>query len=676
MCGIAGIWNFDEGAVEPAQLALITNLQHHRGPDDLGYVWFDKQGQVIGWGRDLQALNTKGPLAFGHRRLSIIDLDETGRQPMSYANGRYWICYNGEIYNYLELREQLKSLGYRFVSTSDTEVILAAYRHWGVDCVKRFNGMWAFALWDTTERILFCSRDRVGIKPFYYYLDAQRFVFASEIKSVLAALPADKFALNEPYLGRFIIGGLLDDADDTLFAHVKQLPPAHCLLLKPGQAKFWRYWDIPDECIERADRLDIDENQAIEQFRELLTDAIRLRFRADVPVGTCLSGGLDSSTVVALATTFLSAQLSTFTTEYDEAEFSEGRYARAAAAHHQTDAHYITPQPHQYIDFIDRFSFYHDEPCPGPGPFSQWHVMQLASKHVKVVLDGQGADELLAGYTHYFNYYLTTVLSRAIQRNGSSCQPTIKQYFTDTCAIGRHLNIPLRQSCFTALNHIANRTLPASVRNFTRPFRRLTHRAAGAGAMFNVANPDLLRHALPAYRPRPRRYRDDLNEIMYWELTRDNIPMLMQYGDRTSMAFSIESRVPFLDYRLMEFVGSLPYHLKIRTSTTKYLMRRALRGLLPDDVVDRPDKKGYPTPFALWLKGPLKDYVLDMIRSGPFRSRGLFHPDKVETLMNQHLAERTDHAWLLWRIVNIERWLGVFHDDFAHTCRQHLNHKF
>jgi len=645
MCGIAGILNLNNRRVDPDQIALMTNLLHHRGPDDHGYAFFDQQGRPLSRGRDLKSLNTNGALAFGHRRLSILDLAETGSQPMSTPNGRLWICYNGEIYNYLELKEQLIYQGYTFLGTSDTEVILAAYQHWGTECVRLFNGMWAFALWDAKEKTLFCSRDRVGIKPFYYYLDDQRLVFASEIKSVLAALPPEKFDLHQPYLARFIISGLLDDADDTLFAYVKQLPPAHCLLLKNNRPRFWRYWDIPSPCIEQADYAHLNENEAVERFRDLLTDAVRLRLRADVPVGTCLSGGLDSSSVVALAAGALAAPLKTFTVEYREKDFSEGHYARAAADYHRTDAHYITPQPHQYIDFIDRFSWYHDEPCPGPGPFSQWHVMQLASRHVKVVLDGQGADELLAGYNHYFNYYLTSLLKRIFFSNH-------------------------------AFSHIANRSLPPSLRSLTRPLRHLTRRAAGAHAALNVAHYDLLRQALPVYQPRPRRYRDDLNEILYWELIRDNIPMLMQYGDRTSMAFSIESRVPFLDYRLIEFAGSLPYHLKIRSAVTKYVLRRALRGLLPDRLVDRPDKKGYPTPFALWLKGPLKSYLHDMIRSQKFKNRDIFYPDKVETLLNRHCADKINHAWLLWRIANIERWLQIFADDFNHACQIHLAAKF
>ncbi len=662
--------------MDPAAIRRMTDLQHHRGPDDYGYAFFDPSGSCFWQGRNLQTLPAQpARLALGHRRLSIIDLCDTGWQPMSSGERQYWITYNGEIYNYLELREELKKFGYSFLGTCDTEVILKAYEEWGSECVKRFNGMWGFAIWDVRKQVLFCSRDRVGVKPFYYHADGERFIFASEIKAILSVLEGNQnTVLNEPYLARFILQGLLDDGEDTLFAPVKQLQPGHCLEVRAGQIRQWRYWDIPQECIDRANHTIPDEREAADHFRHLLTDAIRLRFRADVPVGTCLSGGLDSSSVVALATTALSGRLSTFTTEYQETDFSEGHYARAAAEAFNTDAHYITPTGTQYIDFIDRFSWYHDEPCPGPGPFSQWHVMQLASRHVKVVLDGQGADELMAGYYHYFNYYLTSMLRRSVlNRNGSA---GFRQYFRDNHAIARHLNISKAKSYLTASSHIANRILPAWLRDLSRPLRRIFQRGLGAGPMFDLADPDLLRQALPTYRPRSRRYRDDLNEILYWELTRDNIPMLLQYGDRTSMAFSIESRVPFLDYRLIEYAGSLPYHFKIRANTTKYLMRQSMRGLLPDPVVNRPDKKGYPTPFAIWLKGPIHDYVRDMLRSRSFTQRGIFRPDKVEALLEQHCQNRMDHAWLLWRVINIERWLQVFFDDFQASCEKHIQNKF
>jgi len=666
MCGIAGIWNFSKRPVAPATIGLMCDLQRHRGPDDYGYAFFTTQGDCLWHGKDLGTYQPSGELALGHRRLAIIDLSEAAAQPMTTEKGRFWITYNGEIYNYIELREELKKLGHTFATSSDTEVVLKAYQQWDTSCVEHFNGMWAFAIWDVASKRLFCSRDRVGIKPFYYYLDDQRFIFASEIKAVLAALEPEQPSINEPYLARFILYGLLNDGEDTLFTQVRQLLPGHCLELHQGKSRRWRYWDIPAACIEQADSAIVDENEAAEQFRDLLTDAIHLRFRADVPVGTCLSGGLDSSTIVALAHRILPGKLSTFTTEYHEQDFSEGRFARATAEMFDTDAHYITPAAEQYIDFIDRFSWYHDEPCPGPGPFSQWQVMALAGKHVKVALDGQGADELLAGYTHYFDYYLRSLLRRTIITGPA--RTTFSQYFAHQRTIRQHQGITPALSYSAALTDAARILLPDRWRRLLRPLANTLRQ--NSIPMNKIAPAAFVRQALPVVRPRPRRYQDELNEILYWELTRDNIPMLLQYEDRTSMAFSIESRLPFLDYRLIEFAGSLPYHLKIRSATTKYILRRSMRRLLPDEIIDRTDKMGFPTPFALWLKGPLNQYLRDLLADKAFSDHGIFEPTQVKELLDQHCTGRADHAWLLWRVVNIERWMRVFLDDFSSSCRR------
>lgn len=671
MCGIAGIYHFNEKPVEPSVIKFMTDLLRHRGPDDYGFAFFNRQGYCSRRTREPEQSAPDASLAFGHRRLAIIDLAETGAQPMSNGQGNHWIAYNGEIYNYIELRKQLRRLGHSFAGTSDTEVILKAYEQWGSECVQRFNGMWAFALWDKLRKVLFCSRDRVGIKPFYYNLDEEKFIFASEIKAVLASLPREQHQINEPYLARFIVEGLLNDGEDTMFGSVKQLLPGHNLEIANGRIRQWRYWDIPDGCIAQADSGGVNEDETIERLRELLSDAIRLRFRADVPVGMCLSGGLDSSGVVALATRALGGRLSSFTTEYQEAEFSEGPYARRVARLFNTNAHFITPDALQYLDFIDRFCWYHDEPCPGPGPFSQWHVMELASRHVKVVLEGQGADELLGGYLHYYNYYLSTMLKHIFTTRCPRL-PLI-QYFRELGAIARHNKTPILTTGLNAFKHALYDAIPDRCRRTLNPFSRLLRNITGAELMFDTTNKEFAARALPARRLRPRRYRDDLNEILYWELCRDNLPMLLQYGDRTSMAFSVESRLPYLDYRLIEFVGALPYQTKIKSKVTKYILREALRGLLPDELVDRPDKKGFPTPFALWLKGPLYDYVQDIFNSSRFVQRGIFREDKVEARLKEHCAGQKDHAWLLWRIINIEKWLQVFHDDFISSCQRHTS---
>jgi asparagine synthase (glutamine-hydrolysing) len=456
---------------------------------------FAPTGSCLWHGKNPQEANHHAALVLGHRRLSIIDPTESSAQPLSSHSGRYWITFNGEIYNYIELRNQLQNLGHSFITQGDTEVILKAYAHWGRDCVNHFNGMWAFAIWDTQNQTLFCSRDRLGIKPFYYSKSNQRFTFASEIKSVLASLSSSEHQLNEPYLARFILHGLLNDGQETLFKSIYQLLPAHCLEIYKGQIKMWRYWDIPQQSIQNADRATIEPQQAIEQFRELLTDAIRLRFRADVPVGTNLSGGLDSSTIVALATQRLASTFDTFTVEYPEPEFAEGHHARRVAEACKTNAHYVTPSHENYIDFIERFSWFHDEPSVGSGMFSQWHVMQLASQNVKVVLDGQGADELLGGYQHYFYPYLTALL-----------KDNPKHFYNAQRAIANHQQRTLPAFAISWAKQTLGPLLPKNT-------------LAGHRILHSLANKNILDQAMPFYKPRSLRYRDDLNNALYYELT-------------------------------------------------------------------------------------------------------------------------------------------------------------
>ncbi|MCH9023383.1 MAG: asparagine synthase (glutamine-hydrolyzing), partial [Planctomycetes bacterium] len=567
-------------------------------------------------------------------------------------------------YNYIELRDELKQLGYRFRGSSDTEVVLAAYHRWGKDCVGRFNGMWAFAIWDTKRGTLFCSRDRMGIKPFYYTQDSGRFIFASEIKSILAVLDTKGRGVNRGGLVRFICEGILNDSSETLFEGIEQLPGAHCMEIKQGRVRIWRYWDVSDAAIRRANRGRADESEAIERFGELLGDAVRLRFRADVAVGVTLSGGLDSSAILAKASQKIGGGIRSFTVEYEEKEFSEGHYARAAAKACGADAHFVTPSCDGYIDFIDGFTWHHDEPCAGSGMFSQWQVMRLASEHVKVVLQGQGADELLGGYHHYFNYYLTSVFKRLFSSGSDRSQPS--RYLSDLHAIAGHTGQTRSEAYLTALAHLVNRIMPEAV----RPLKRVINRLRRADAMRELVDEDFLAGSVRLNRGQKRRYRDDLNEILYRDLTRDNLPMLLQNDDRISMAFSVEARLPFLDYRLIEFAGELPYDFKIRGKTTKLILRKAMRESLGEKIVERPDKMGFPTPFGQWLKGPLRDYTHDVFGSRSLRDRGFFRPEKLEAILDQHWTGKKDHAWLIWRILNIETWMKLFFDDTANRLHK------
>ncbi len=669
MCGIAGVLDFSGQGVNLDRIERMTRLLSHRGPDDQGLAFFDITGKCAWQGKELVADLPRPDLALGHRRLSIIDLTDMGHQPMACHKQQLWITYNGEIYNYIELRQQLMDLGHQFKTHCDTEVILKAYLQWGRECVTRFNGMWAFAIWDCQHQKLFCSRDRFGIKPFYFCKSEKQFSFASEIKSVLASLDSSQHNINQPYMTRFILDGLLNDSDQTMFEDIFQLLPAHCLEVENGKINLWRYWQLPPEKIQHANQCDTDYQQAVEQFRDLLTDAVKLRFRADVPVGTNLSGGLDSSTVVSLATKALESKISTFTVEYDEREFSEGHFARTLTQHCQTDAHFITPSPDQYIEFIEKFSWYHDEPCVGSGMFSQWHVMQLASQHVKVVLDGQGADELLGGYTHYHDHYLSTLLVRSLNTDSNE---TWKRFVEDFKLIAQHHEQSSSKEGLRFIKHLADHKLPGDILSAIKPFYRLLKQTVTQNKMLDVVDRAILSHVGSLKTKRSEQFQDDLNNILYDDLTRDNLPMLLQNGDRISMAFSIESRLPFLDYRLVEFCNGLPYDFKMKGATTKRILRDVMCGYLPEQIINRTDKKGFPTPFAVWLKGPLKEYAMDTFNSQSFTSRGIFKKVEIKKIVQQHEKGLMDHSWLIWRMLNFETWMKLYQDNFNQHSGQHM----
>jgi asparagine synthase (glutamine-hydrolysing) len=669
MCGITGIYHFTARPIVPATLEAMTAQLYHRGPDDFGYAFFNPAGDCIRQGRTLPNGDQPHQLALGHRRLAIIDLSPTGGQPMTDVTGRLWITYNGEIYNYLELRKELLALGYGFRGTCDTEVILNAYRHWGQDCIYHFNGMWAFALWDKEAKTLFCCRDRLGIKPFYFYRDDRVFIFGSEIKAVLAGLDKKQFEVNRPYLARFIKYGLKDDSDQTCFEKISQLPPGHSLEIKAGRFQCRRYWQLTPSADQTVARADIDQNDLTDRFRSLLADAVRFRLRADVPVGVCLSGGLDSSSIAALAVQASTDSVFSFTTEYSQPEFAEGHYARQVAAAFKTKAHYISPASGGFPDFIQRFTWVHDEPCPGPGPFSQWHVMNLASQHVKVVLEGQGADELLGGYLQYFDYYLADLLRDAMN---PKCRFTFGNYLAALHAVARHNGVPPRRYLLNSLKMLARSALPQRAVTLLHeagfPARFFSRR----GVFDNLIHPDFGSQVSPLGQAGPASFHGMLNDVLCRELTRDNLPMLLNYDDRTSMAFSIESRVPFLDYRLVEFVAALPGWTKIHNAQTKYPLRQAMKNILPDSIVNRPDKKGFPTPFTHWLKDELRDYALDIFNSQAFRQRNIFQSDKILSLYQEHCDGKADHAWMLWRVLNIEVWQRLFFNDFDAVCREQL----
>ncbi|HJV74591.1 MAG TPA: asparagine synthase (glutamine-hydrolyzing), partial [Noviherbaspirillum sp.] len=585
----------------------MTNLIRHRGPDDEGYALFqpgvhqpilcggqDTPSNVFSNGlqyapaQQIEQLSAMPvTLALGHRRLSIVDLSPLGHQPMCSAEKRYWIAYNGEVYNHLELRKELEGLGYSFISHSDTEVILAAYAAWGPQCLNRFNGMWGLAIYDSVQRTLFLARDRFGVKPLYLYEGSNGFAFASEIKA-FTALPDWKAKANTARLLDFLIWNISDHSNETMFADVKQLSPGHYLLIEidkmaqrgtaqSGLQLASRQWyKLPAPVPQKDD----DDSQHASVLRALLEDSVRLRLRADVTVGSCLSGGLDSSTIVCLMGEQLRAQkitdsLHTFTARSNDAEFDESRYAMSAVERASSTAHFVTPEPMRLFDDLEKLSWHQDEPFLSTSIFAQWCVFNEARQQgVTVMLDGQGADETLCGYRGFFGAYLAGLVRRGriirwLQELGAMKSEI---GFSTIRSLG-YTSAYLEPRLLGLLGRFDNRAY--SEQNWIRPqwrdaFDNDPFRAAGGRGT-------------------------TVREMCTAQVTATNLPMLLRWEDRNSMAFSVEARVPFLDYRIVEHCLNLPDGAKLGNGISKAVLRKSMRGIVPDLILDRRDKMGFVT---------------------------------------------------------------------------------
>jgi asparagine synthase (glutamine-hydrolysing) len=648
MCGIAGILRRDGAPASRQTLEWMNSVQSHRGPD----------------GHDVFC---EGPVGLAHRRLAIIDLSEAGLQPMT-VEGRT-VVYNGEIYNFRELRAELEVLGHRFSSESDTEVLLRAYLQWGKACVNRFNGMFAFALWDASQGLLFCARDRLGIKPFFYVEDEAGLEFASEIKALLHRPERRKPRLRT--LVRFLGEGLTDDEWETFFEGVSILPPAHTLTVSQGRSVLERYWRVrPEldwqEVIGQAaleprafpGRLErtVDDSyfprvqglqEAAEAFRALLQDSVRLRLRSDVPVGTCLSGGLDSSSVVACASSLLDRPMETFSSIYPDRGYDEKRYIDDVVSAYETVPNPVQPDGEDLPELFDRIVWHQDEPTGGPGLYSQWRVMQTARSKVTVLLDGQGGDELLAGYHHYFREYLSE-LAMELHAEGKPLDQVLRQAETIGLVTGHDhgglADRAIRRARRPKILKLFQRERPGKVKT-----PAVLHRALAS----SVSSRDATRMDVD------RLFSNSLSQKLHDDLTRFSIPALLRYEDRNSMAFSLEARVPFLDHRLVELCFAMPTRLKIAPPLTKLVLRKAMNGRLPASVTQRQDKLGYPTPVANWFRQGLKAWVEDLLTSSSFRGCDLLDTAACLAVWQDHLGG-SDRSWDLWRILHTYRWSELF----------------
>jgi asparagine synthase (glutamine-hydrolysing) len=617
MCGIAGLINF-KSLLAPDPIGTMTRTLRHRGPDDEGYIAAQihcgsvKVTRLHGPDSTVQSPLSLDKFAggahlyLGHRRLAILDLSAAGHQPME-RNG-LWIVFNGEIYNYIELREELKAAGHEFSTRTDTEVILAAYDEWGEECVSRFNGDWAFCILDTRRRTLFLSRDRYGIKPLYFTTNGDHFAFASEIKAILM-LPFLKRSLNHELAFQHCFLHCRDHTEQTLFAGISQLMPGRNLSidLQTGKSRKSFYYAL-SSCPELGK---YDHHTAIKHasnVRDLLNDSVSLRLRADVPVGMCLSGGIDSSVIAVISARLLGQDVSkkvqnTFTATFPGEVFDERHYAQLIIEHSGVKSHWIHPSQEGYLRELPAILRHQDEPFGGTSIYAQWEVMQEASKHVKVVLDGQGGDEVFGGYRDYHTSFLAQLLLHG--RVGSF-------------SIEMLSSIVKQAGLKKTLDAVKSLLIFISPNFWKRSAYRFRYRDdfQSAQRFVNATGQCGLEHIDKKFKPH-------LNELLYHYLTAYSLPQLLKYEDRNSMAHSIEARVPFTDYRLVDYMFSIPPVFKIRHGWTKWLLRLAVKDLLPAEIVWRKDKLGFATPpwasrrdiWDAWMGDTFRDHETKVYQS-------------------------------------------------------------
>ena len=616
MCGIAGLFRRDGAAVDMGLLRRMTDILAHRGPDGDGF-------------------HARGPVGLGHRRLAIIDLS-TGDQPMSAADGSAWIVYNGEVYNYRELREELIAQGFTFRTTSDTEVVLTAYLAWGPECVRRLRGMFAFAIWDERARRLCLARDRVGIKPLVYAWDGHALRFASELKAILEdpTIPRelDWEAVRDYFTYHYI------PAPRTIFRGIRKLPPASYLVcsLDGGEPEIVTYWDLHMVPESRG-----SETEWALELDHLLHEAVRLHMMSDVPVGAFLSGGIDSSSVVACMARASSTPVKTFSIGFDDHDFDELRYARLVAARHGTEHFEMVLKP-DVMSVLPRLSWQLDEPFADASAVPTYCVSKVTREHVTVALSGDGGDESFVGYRRYAEAvrmhervdrtpltWIKPLLRWAGARRAPGARGREFLQAAGLPAIDRYIRMLTYQTPET-LGGLLTPEAAGRV-DLGAPLRALRAVAAGSGAGDYVSTLQYLdvHHYLPE---------DILAKV-----------------DRTSMLTSLESRVPLLDHVVMEHAARMPSGLKLRDGHGKHILKEAMRAHLPAEILTRP-KMGFGVPLAGWFRGELRDFVRDVLTDPRARQRGIVRPEAVSRLLDTHLEGSRDHSARLWALMSFELW--------------------
>lgn len=644
MCGIIGI--LTENSVISEKIIQLNSLLRHRGPDDEGYVCLDtRTNKYSAYSGDdsVESIKQKFPhisganfnafnIVFGHRRLSIIDISENGHCPMSDENGQVWITYNGEIYNYIELREELKSEGCSFRTQSDTEVIIKSYLKWGEECFKHFNGMWAMAIWDSKINKLILSKDRFGVKPLYYINSTDFFAFSSEIKPLLH-LTSHDWKINDKKIPFFVLYGNRLSTEDTYLKNVNSLKPSHYLVYEGNRSAILKkYYEIPS--VTNKSKTEI---QLKEELVELFTDSVRLRFRSDVPVGTCLSGGFDSSSIAAISNKLFGRGLNTFSAVWNQhAECDETVYIDKVNETFGCLENKVEPDPCEFETVFEKLAYYQEIPTEGPGLYPQWYVMQKAKKKVKVLLDGQGGDEVFGGYLGRGAYLRSLIKDR-----------NVKEFIKNMNLFTSFLNK-------NGFHSFTGWLFPGLYDKIVRGYLSEQYKIFNKDVLSAVKKKDLYFDVTP-----PHYSGSYLNNLSRHFITKLTIPTLLHYEDRSSMAHSIESRVPFLDYRLVEFGVNLPANHLSNKNNTRPLFRKAFENYLPELIVKRKDKLGYPVPFNEWTRNILKEFVCDTLLNPNAAVYNYLNRDMIEKNLLRHFKKEIDYGWEIWRILSLEKFLSL-----------------
>lgn len=630
MCGIAGIISKNKRRINEPDLRTMADSLKHRGPDDEGVLLFDYVG-------------------FAHKRLSIIDL-AGGHQPMPNEDGSLWIVYNGEIYNYIELRAELMERGHSFKTRSDTEVLLHLYEEYGEKALSKLNGMFAFTIYDRSKNKIFAARDHFGIKPYYYVFNSEEFIFASEIKAILKVRnhyrKEDIHALYDYITLQFCFG------DKTFFKNIKKLLPGYFLILENISDKpklsVHKYWDL-DFNTDTKHR----ETYFKEKLLSLIKDSVRLQLRSDVALGCHLSGGLDSSIITTIASRLYGMRVKTFTGAFSEgAEYDETQYAKSVSRYVKSEYFEVRPTHNDFKKSISKIIYMMDEPTAGPGVFPQFFVSRLAAQNVKVVLGGQGGDEIFGGYARYLIAYAAYWLRRSFLNTDSDDGDAISME-SIIPNLGTLKNyIPLLQSLFSrgfcaepdrCYFNLINRSLNAD-RIYSKDLLEVNKQYDIFSRFREVFNSA---HSI-SY----------INKMIYFDL-KTLLPALLHVEDRTSMSFSLESRVPLLDYRIAELSARIPVNIKLKGGVNKYILRQSVTGVIPDEITARQEKMGFPVPISIWFKGKLKPFIKDILMSKRAKMRGIYNMKGIEKAINS--ADKFDRT--IWGLLCLELWFNEFIDE-------------